>query len=268
MGPCPLCGNNLREEKRTGYYQCDICGSVSNPIYFRGGYGKDYFFREYEQQYGRSYEEDFPVIYELSCRRMDRILKMLPDKRKDPYVFEIGSALGTFLTCARNRGASRVRGLEISSWAAGYCQTMGLDVREGSFEEYRENENYDVVAAWFVLEHFEKPGEALEKLELMLKPGGVLALSLPSVRGPLFRFDSDRWKKSHPADHRIDIDPVLFKKYLLAKGFKKVVIRPGGIHPDRVMDSGSPFFWLFKRIYGFWAKRAVFSDTVEVYALK
>jgi SAM-dependent methyltransferase len=268
MGPCPLCGHALREEKRTGFNRCDTCGSVVNPCYSQGGYGKDYFFQEYENRYGRSYEEDIPVIYELSCRRMDSIQKMASKRIEEMELFEIGCALGAFLTCARDRGAKKVRGLEISSWAVDYCRKKELDVREGSFEKHVEDEPCDVLAAWFVLEHFENPGKALGKLESMLKPGGVLALSLPSIRGPLFTLHPYRWKKSHPADHRIDIDPFHFKKHLLSIGFRKVLVMPGGIHPDRVMKPENLLYHVFKRVYGFWARWAVFSDTVEVYALK
>jgi hypothetical protein len=69
-------------------------------------------------------------------------------------------------------------------------------------------------------------------------------------------------------DHRIDLSPRSARAFLKHHGFHRVIIRPGGIHPERVMATGSFLYPAFSSLYNGISGLISFSDTMEVYAVK
>jgi SAM-dependent methyltransferase len=96
-------------------------------------------------------------------------------------VLEIGSATGDLLIQIKDAGA-RVRGLEISDFAANVARKRGLDVSTGTIEGFVQNnkENFDIVLALEVIEHVLSPKCFIEGVSKIIKPGGVLILSTPN----------------------------------------------------------------------------------------
>jgi len=189
--------------------------------------------------------------------------------RSDLSVLDIGSALGFFLECARNNGAKRVLGVEISRYAADYAKKeLSVETLSGSFDEAVISETFDVVTAWYFLEHCPDPLAVLKRIYGMLNPGGIFAFSAPSVFGPLFLFHRNKWVQTHPEDHRIDFTPSAAVRILKNLGFERVIVRSAGIHPERMMSKENilyrPFAWAYSKI----APRFAFGDTIEVYAVK
>ncbi|MEQ9501082.1 MAG: class I SAM-dependent methyltransferase [Deltaproteobacteria bacterium] len=119
---------------------------------------------------------------EKNRRRLDRIeraLQGLAGRR----LLEVGVAYGAFLLAARERGM-HVRGLELeSSLAARANEHLGEDaVLVGNAAEPWpfEDESFDVIAMFDVLEHLESPRLGIDHAKRLLTPGGVLMMTTPN----------------------------------------------------------------------------------------
>jgi SAM-dependent methyltransferase len=97
-------------------------------------------------------------------------------------LLDVGCATGVFLHGMRRRGWETY-GVDISSKATEYAkERFGLDVFTGTVAEAAfANNFFDVVTLWDVLEHVYDPRGTLLEISRILRPGGLLVLSLPSL---------------------------------------------------------------------------------------
>jgi 2-polyprenyl-3-methyl-5-hydroxy-6-metoxy-1,4-benzoquinol methylase len=271
---CPLCSKHSAKPVHTGninLLKCADCGIVFNSGFRAVSYDDNYFQDDYRKQYGKTYIEDFDNIYRYSIKRLEVIDSLLNnnDKKCDLGVLDIGSAAGFFLKAARDRGFGRVTGIEISEYASEYCRReFNIDVVNSSFEHASLDNYYDVITAWYFVEHNPDPGKVIGKIYSLLNDNGIFAFSVPSIFGPQYIFKKENWILSHPVDHRIDFSPASVKMYLGKIGFKKVLTVPAGIHPERIYLQKYPGYTFFSLLYKKLSELTSFSDTLEVYAVK
>ena len=267
-GPCPVCSGQGYKQISGKILKCQSCGAIYNTAWAPLTYSEEEFIEEYAAQYGKTYVEDFKNIYALSQRRLDIIFRHIPHS-PELSILDIGSAAGFFLKAAMDRGIKDLEGIEISAYASSYCMDkFGIKVLKTPFDEAGINRKFNIITAWFFLEHCKDPAASLEKISGIIEDGGILAMALPSWFGPLFYFHRDEWIRSHPPDHRIDLSPGSVKKMLQKAGFKTVKIKKCGYHPDRVIKKEALLMPLFEPLYRKFTDLTPFSDTIEVYAIK
>jgi 2-polyprenyl-3-methyl-5-hydroxy-6-metoxy-1,4-benzoquinol methylase len=104
------------------------------------------------------------------------------------YLLDVGCATGLFLNEMAQSGW-QTAGIEPVASAAQFAQGhFGLDVFHGSLHEAPfEPGSFDVITFWDVLEHTFSPADELRRATALLRPGGLLALSLPNWHS------FDRW---------------------------------------------------------------------------
>jgi 2-polyprenyl-3-methyl-5-hydroxy-6-metoxy-1,4-benzoquinol methylase len=119
-------------------------------------------------------------------------------------VLEIGSATGYFLEeasrCEAIRGAT---GVELDDRQRRYAQSRGLRcVRE--LDELEED-RFDLIVLFHVLEHIGRPVDFLRELGPRLRPGGAIVVEVPNVEDALlsvYRIAAFQRFYWHPA-HRV-----------------------------------------------------------------
>ncbi len=96
-------------------------------------------------------------------------------------LLDVGCATGIFLNGMRQRGWE-VNGVEPSHFAAEYGRKrFKLNIFEGYLNETNfQEEFFNVVTLWDVLEHVPDPHNLLSEIARILKPGGLLVISLPN----------------------------------------------------------------------------------------
>jgi dolichol-phosphate mannosyltransferase len=127
-------------------------------------------------------------------RTFDRLLDEIADQRSPGgSLLDVGCYTGVFLDRARKRGWE-VTGLEPSQWAARVARSRGLNVSNSLLSEADlAPESFDVITVWDVIEHFGDPMAEVERLQRLLRPGGLLALSTMDVESGFARLLGPRW---------------------------------------------------------------------------
>ncbi|MGP1576321.1 MAG: bifunctional glycosyltransferase/class I SAM-dependent methyltransferase [Treponema sp.] len=310
---CPLCGAKTpvypcgRAENKT-VCVCDSCG-MYYPSFIAAeekSYSEQYFFDEYQAQYGKTYLEDFDSIKQQGLRRMQYIQqlyaqvfhtaekKLLLDgvNNGTKRILDIGCAYGPFLAAAKESGWNPA-GTDISPQAVAYvCNTLEIPacqapfpilpdsfpfMLKNTFTEQKSQtvsislrqKSFAAVTMWFVIEHFQDLDSVLRKVNKLLVPGGIFAFSTPSLSGV-----SGRWNRKHffaasPTDHYTIWDRRTVAEQLTRYGFlvKKVVSI--GHHPERF-----PYAAKLKRNGLLWKVLLLVSrifklgDSMEIYAIK
>jgi SAM-dependent methyltransferase len=77
---------------------------------------------------------------------------------------------------------------------------LGCEIDKELFTSSPEN-GFDVVTAWQVIEHVEKPGELFEAVHKNLKPGGIFAVSTVNLDSWQARLFGSNWLHLDPPRH-------------------------------------------------------------------
>jgi SAM-dependent methyltransferase len=136
-------------------------------------------------------------------------------------LLDIGCGEGAFLAVVRQY--YNVSGVDIQEQAVQKARKRyGLeDVHPGTLESFfqtwsvRQQEPYDVITLFDVLEHFEDPSASVNMIRTMLSPGGAIVITLPNrSRWPDFYREVDR-----PPNHLTRWDKPALTRFLSSKGF-------------------------------------------------
>jgi SAM-dependent methyltransferase/spore coat polysaccharide biosynthesis predicted glycosyltransferase SpsG len=245
---CPSCGSPSRaalyRNSARSYFRCGDCGTVYMLRFTTGRehpYTKAYFFEEYQRQYGRTYLEDWPTLSALAEPRLDIIEALARrslGRARGLSLLDVGCAYGPFLAAARARGQEPF-GLDLAEDAASYVRSeLGIPAASGDFVDPAVASAFggpfDVLSMWYVVEHFEELRLALRNAASLLRPGGILALSTPSIEGASGRFDRGTFFEKSPEDHFTLWEPSRARSILKDYGFRVERIRITGIHPERL----------------------------------
>jgi 2-polyprenyl-3-methyl-5-hydroxy-6-metoxy-1,4-benzoquinol methylase/spore coat polysaccharide biosynthesis predicted glycosyltransferase SpsG len=302
---CHVCGAALNGRllvrfPERGYLRCKCCGAISmnriKPVPIE--YDREYFFEQYQKQYGKTYIEDFPNLTAMAKRRLALIRKLgirneelgieSKEQGATPHsLLDIGCAYGAFLAAAREEGFSP-QGIDPAEDAVRYVtQTLGISAVQGYFPltpefEHKQtsvsgnyssflipHSSFEVITLWYVIEHFRDCVPALAEIKKLLKPGGVLAFATPSFTGISGRGSLKRFLEHSPQDHWTIWSPAVCGKALGKAGFKVKKIVSSGHHPERfplmgrfAHNKNSLLYRLLlatSKIFGL-------GDTIEVYA--
>ena len=236
-------------------------------------YNRDYFFREYRDQYGRTYLEDFDAIATVGRRRLLDIRKVRGSRGVSANLLDIGCAYGPFLKSARDEGF-RVHGIDVSCDAVEHVrQALGIDATCGDIREISLEgigAPFDVVTMWYVIEHFEDLDTFLQAVRSLMKPGAILAFSTPNGNGISARSDRREFFRRSPDDHYTIWDSRSAGTTLEAFGFRVRRIRVTGHHPERfhvpVLSSSATRSGTIRSLIGAWSRLRGLGDTFEVIA--
>ncbi len=129
-----------------------------------------------------------------------RLVHLQPYLRSSMRVLEIGSSTG-FLLAAVEPYVASITGVEPGKLYADYANRRGIRTVSNLYEVAKER--FDLILAYYVIEHLQRPVRSLAKFRDMLQPGGLLAMEVPNVDDALVRFyqlesfDRFYWQKAH-----------------------------------------------------------------------
>jgi SAM-dependent methyltransferase len=178
------------------FYRCDDCGTVHQSSAPRGS--------ELHDRYRAMSDELYLQEEEGRRRHARRLLDVLARYVPRGRLLDVGCGYGLMLDEARRRGYD-VEGVELSLDAGRHArETLNLPVRELALEDDAlgdalGSDRYDAVLAIDVLEHFDDPVAALDRLCTLLAPGGALLIVTPDPSSLVARVAGSRWWCYEPA---------------------------------------------------------------------
>ncbi|MEK7654135.1 MAG: class I SAM-dependent methyltransferase [Patescibacteria group bacterium] len=104
------------------------------------------------------------------------------DKKAKILDFGVGS--GAFLKSIHERGYQNLYGCDIDNYTAEEVRPFIKDFKtfDASFDKFpHPDQSFDVVTAWEVFEHLENPHNAIREVHRVIKPGGLLIMSVPNI---------------------------------------------------------------------------------------
>lgn len=229
--PCVLCGALAREPIREApvsgldaehvfrLLRCRFCGLVlTDPrptaAELEAYYGHDYW--------GTARPDDLTWVRRDQRHR----IAFLHRFRRRGRLLDVGCGLGLFLLA-----------LDSSRWERYGIEPMPVPYREaasrlGANRIYPgeltaadlPREHFDVITFWDALEHLPNPRAALEEAFRLLRPGGLVLLSLPNFASyQARRFGSDWYALALPR-HLYHFTPATLTKLLDGVGFRLRVL--------------------------------------------
>jgi methionine biosynthesis protein MetW len=185
-----------RVHKKDGLFtvvKCNNCGLIyTNPR------PKQTIISEYYPEVYWDIKENEEVNFENKLKKVvHKSINKIYYQMKIPSqysgkVLDIGCGDGKLLSNLKNTGWETY-GVEISDLAVEFARKKyGLNIFEGVAEDAMfEDEFFDVIILSHVLEHLPDPKATLKEINRILKPNGLLIISIPNVNS----FEAKHFKK-------------------------------------------------------------------------
>lgn len=191
---CPACGADNFSPKfkknSFSYVDCMVCKTFYiNPRPPQNIL--DWFYRG-SLNYAYWNEVIFPAsekarLEQIFIPRVERLLGLCSKYQVSTgAILEVGAGFGTFCSEVKRRNLfARIVAVEPTPGLAQTCRDRGLEVLELPVERIKlqDDELFDVVASFEVIEHLFSPTDFVAHMSRLLKPGGLLILACPNGLG-------------------------------------------------------------------------------------
>jgi SAM-dependent methyltransferase len=258
---CDLCGadsttfllerSDRFSHEKFRYVTCSECGL----IYINPRPSPTELSRYYPETYEAYQRSDsLRPVSRWRRRRASSILRQFI-ARHHQYgkLLDVGCSTGAFLQEMKTHGW-QVQGVEPNPFAAAIAQEEhGLTVFNGPLADFEADEDaFDVVTLWDVLEHLPSPKASLQRIHDLLASGGHLVFSIPN----LCSFDArlfGRWWIGWDAPRHL---------YLFSQSVVQELLAETGfdLEEKRCLLGGPGAFVLS---WEFWARRGLAFDEAK-----
>lgn len=123
------------------------------------------------------FEKAYQLVKKITLKQKVRSIGKL--RSSENKLLDFGAGTGDFLQVAVNKGW-KVYGVEPNEQARNLASKKGLHLLS-SLKELK-GEQFDVITLWHVLEHVPNLQETLNRLQVLLKPEGVLVIAVPNYK--------------------------------------------------------------------------------------
>src|SRR5262245_25586255 len=222
---CVLCGadahTKLFAKGGWDFVRCRGCGLVaSRPLPTLAQLGRHHY-----ASYSDGLYADFAAADAIRAAiARDRLAALRQLAPPGPWL-DVGASTGSFVAAAAAAGLD-VEGIELSAVAVAQARARGLRVEQGAIEDFVPARRYAAVTAFDVVEHVLDPVAVVRRLAGWLAPGGVLALTLPSIASPAARLLGRRWYYYVAPDHVHYFTPETIQRLLVGCDLDQVAVRP------------------------------------------
>ncbi|MFV8750573.1 class I SAM-dependent methyltransferase [Nannocystaceae bacterium ST9] len=231
------------------------------------------FDRAFKPDDEAAYLEVEATVHTENATRLHHLIHHAPAE-SHPRLLEVGCMHGDFVLQARGAGY-QAKGADLSPTAVEQALRVAHDLVElGTLDEHVPDASLDVVAAFNVIEHMDRPDQFLDHVVRALRPGGVLIAETPAqesiyhhvlfMRGriqPQGRFEVG----VHPGTHIFKFGRRAWRTILADRGFEVLEVAPRSTpmkellaknKRDPIMRAGIVGFGLLGRVTG-WENRVL-----------
>lgn len=141
-----------------------------------------------------------------------------------PKALELGCSTGNYLAALHRRGWD-VYGVELCAGPARAAREAGWNVHQGTLETAGlQDEAFDLIAGWMVLEHVPAPVTTIQKIHQLLRADGMLLLGVPNAACWQRSLFGANWYCLDLPRHLQHFSPAILRKLLEQAGFDQIEI--------------------------------------------
>lgn len=177
-------------------------------------------------------------------------------KSKSKSILEFGCAYGAASSLLNEYGLN-VTATDISALAVKRAKKLhpGITFKTHDMQKlFRTTKKFDYALSMDVIEHLEKPEQAIKNVYKILKPGGIAIMSTPN----------DFPYKVQDPTHISVKKPKEWKKIFKNAGFSSVVVKPATYFPPYLYR----FYWRLNFVFPIAVFSTHFLSTVFIFAKK
>jgi len=167
------------------------------------------------------FEKVYHVIKSYSLKKKVSLINSFhPEKGR---LLDIGAGTGDFLVTAKANGW-QITGLEPSEKAKKTAISKGV-----SFEKdikNIENQSFDVITMWHVLEHVPDVEQQIKELKRLLKPNGTIIIAVPNFKSFDANYYGAFWAAYDVPRHLWHFSKISIEKLFARENMKLIKILP------------------------------------------
>ena len=132
------------------------------------------------------FEKLYQAVKNIALKNKLNLINNLSENKGK--ILDIGAGTGDFLAFVKQNGWQTI-GVEPSQKAKEIALKKGVDFVNETSE--LENQSFDVITMWHVLEHVPNLEKQIQELKRLLKPNGTLIVAVPNFKS----FDANHYKE-------------------------------------------------------------------------
>ncbi|MBC7523208.1 MAG: class I SAM-dependent methyltransferase [Flavobacterium sp.] len=150
-------------------------------------------------------------------------LKLINSQSPKGRILDIGAGVGDFLSVAKSDGWEII-GVEPSYKAKQIAQKKGVAFVNNLSE--LENNSFDIITMWHVLEHVPDLEKQIAKLKRLLKPDGTIIIAVPNFNSFDAKHYGEFWAAFDVPIHFWHFSKTAIKKLFAVEKLKLVKVLP------------------------------------------
>ncbi|MBU2445178.1 MAG: class I SAM-dependent methyltransferase [Bacteroidetes bacterium] len=233
---CPICKTKkISDFKKFGKSKLDRC-SICKIVFQNPQPGIEELRRYYIESYLDSISSDGITQNYSYVKAAAEFHLTGIEKRygKINSILEVGCGKGQFLSAAKELGYT-VNGIEISQDGCRFAKSQfGLDIFNGTLEEFRTEKKFDLIIFNHSLEHLPDPLFAIRRSFELLSKKGVVWIVLPNLSSTDRFVHGDKWDGWHLPYHLFHFNPKSLKYLLSRIPFSQIEIEKTFLSPVKI----------------------------------
>lgn len=180
------------------------------------------------------------LIRGLSYSNFRKNYYRIPAWKENGKALDLGCGNGAYLLLLKKMGWDVV-GVDINDNTSQEVKEAKIPVLTGGLEELKLEENsFDLITLWHVLEHLHDPLKTLKVVCRLLKDDGILFVEVPNSASVLSRLFKSNWFAWELPRHLCHFSPTSLSRMLNQAGFEITTIR----HLSKNTLGKSMAYWL------------------------
>lgn len=217
-----ICNDYFISRKDFKIYKCSACDFTFTQDYPEENeiatfYESDNYISHSDTSEGFS-NKLYHIARSIMLHKKKKLIRKITALNKGT-ILDIGSGTGHFVSTMKKAGWL-AKGIEINEKARKFSIShFGLEIATHDKISSFEDNGFDCITLWHVLEHFHDPFNYLSEIYRLLKPGAVCVIALPNCSSYDAEYYKEYWAAWDVPRHLWHFNPVTVRLISEKSGF-------------------------------------------------